>query len=436
MYPNPQDVLPLPPHPDLHHYRKRAKDLVKACSSGDHAAIRAWAVRWVRDLLELQSDSDRAQHMRGAERYVERCADQVADFARERLAAAECTLAQAQFVIARAHGFESWPKLARHLEALGGARTPVSDFEMAADAIIAGDRATLERLLRESPDLVHARSSRQHRATLLHYISANGVENYRQETPSNIVEIARLLLDAGAEVDAEADMYGGGATTFGLAVTSAHPRLAGVQNELADLLLERGARIGPGSVQSCLMNGCPEAAEYLAQRGVPLGLSEAAGIGRLDLVERHFDERRSLADPAWRQEVGGALMMAIWYERGDVVAFLLDRGFDPGWKVRDNGESRTALHLASYEGRVAIVELLLQHDAPVNVTDDVHGTTPLVWALHAWLVEGREDQASYRSVVRMLAEAGAVVKAEWIDDDRVRADPELFGALVRRVAES
>ncbi len=431
MYPNPQDVLPLPPRPDLYHYRKRAKDLVKACSSADPAAIRAWAMRWVRDLLELQSDSDRAPHIRDAERYT----DQVAAFARERLAAG-CALAQAQFVIARAHGFESWPRLAHHLEALGGARTPVSAFEEAADAIIAGDRGTLERLLRESPDLVHARSSRQHRATLLHYISANGVENFRQETPSNIVEIARLLLDAGAEVDAEADVYGGGATTFGLTMTSAHPRLAGVQNDLADLLLERGARIGPGSVRSCLMNGCPEAAEYLARRGVPLDLEEAAGIGRLDLVERPFDEGRSLADPAWREEVGRALMMAIWYERRDVVAFLLDRGFDPAWKVRDDGESRTALHLASYEGRVAIVELLLQREAPVNVTDDFYGTTPLVWALHAWLVEERKDEASYRSVVRMLAQAGAVVKAEWIDDDRVRADPELFAALMRRAAES
>jgi len=379
MYPNPQDVLPLPPRPDLHQYRKRAKDLVKACRSGDPAALRTWAARWVRDLLELQPEGDRAHHLRDAERY----ADQVAGFARERLTGTPGALAQAQFVIARAHGFESWPRLAHHLEALGGSRTPVSAFEEAADAIIAGDRVTLERLLDEHPDLVHARSSRQHRATLLHYVAANGVENYRQETPPNIVEIARLLLDAGAAVDAEADMYGGGATTLGLAMTSAHPRRAGVQNDLADLLLERGARIGSGSVRSCLMNGCPEAAEYLARRGVPLDLEEAAGIGRLDLVERYFDEPRSLADPAWRQEVGDALMMAVWYERTDVVAFHLDRGFDPAWKARGHGESRTALHLAAYEGRVAIVELLLRHAAPVNVTDDVHGTTPLVWALHA-----------------------------------------------------
>jgi hypothetical protein len=430
MYPNPQDVLPLPPHPDLHHYRKRAKDLVKACSARDAAAVGEWAARWVRDLLELQSSGERAQRERDSERY----AAQVAGFARDSLTAG-CSLAQAQFVIARAHGFESWPKLVHHLESLGGTATPVSAFEEAADAIIGGDRVTLERLLREDPDLVHARSSRQHRATLLHYVSANGVENYRQETPPNIVDIARLLLDSGAEVDAEADMYGGGATTFGLTVTSAHPRLAGVQIDLAELLLERGARIGPGSVQSCLMNGCPEAAEYLARRGVPLGLGEAAGIGRLDIVEQHFDRSRTLADLEWRREVGGALMMAVWYGRTDTVAFLLDSGFDPGWKIRDGEDNRTALHLASYEGRVAIAELLLRRKAPVNVTDDLHGTTPLVWALHAWLVEGRKDQESYRTVVRMLVEAGAVVKAEWIDDARVRADADLCEVLMRQVAD-
>jgi hypothetical protein len=69
----------------------------------------------------------------------------------------------------------------------------------------------------------------------------------------------------------------------------------------------------------------------------------------------------------------------------------------------------------------------------VNVPDDVYGTTPLVWALHAWLVEGRKDETSYRAVVRLLADAGAIVKPEWIDDDRVCADPELYAALMRRV---
>ena len=46
MYPNPQDAVPLPPHPDLEQYRKRAKELLKAAKAGPDA-IRAWAVAWV-----------------------------------------------------------------------------------------------------------------------------------------------------------------------------------------------------------------------------------------------------------------------------------------------------------------------------------------------------------------------------------------------------
>jgi len=39
---------------------------------------------------------------------------------------------------------------------------------------------------------------RRHHATLLHYVGANGIESFRQKTPANAVDIARLLLDAGA----------------------------------------------------------------------------------------------------------------------------------------------------------------------------------------------------------------------------------------------
>jgi len=43
MFPNPQDALPIPPHPSLEQYKKRAKDLVKAARSEDADAIRVWA---------------------------------------------------------------------------------------------------------------------------------------------------------------------------------------------------------------------------------------------------------------------------------------------------------------------------------------------------------------------------------------------------------
>jgi hypothetical protein len=274
---------------------------------------------------------------------------------------------------------------------------------------------------------VRTRSSREHHATLLHYVSANGVENYRQRTPANIVSIARGLLDAGAPVDAEADVYGGGATTLGLVVTSSPPRDAGVQIALADLLLERGARVDKDIVRSCLMNGCPEAAAHMAARGASLTLEEAAGVGRVDLVARHFEPPRTVSNA----DAAAALMMASWHDRLDVVRFLLAHGVDVATRAPEDGD--TALHIAAYQGSVALVALLLERGAPVNVTDARYRTPPLVWALHAWLVDGRGGAEGYRRVLHMLADAGADVKKEWLDDDRLRADPELYAALSRRV---
>ena len=135
MYPNPQDVVPLPGRSDLAQYRKQAKDLSKACKSRGRDGVREWAERW----------------MAGA-------GDQFVDFAWARLSSeGTCALSDAQVTIARAYGFLSWPKFARHIEDLQLVNTAVSVFETAADAIVAGDLATLERLLRDDPSLVHAR---------------------------------------------------------------------------------------------------------------------------------------------------------------------------------------------------------------------------------------------------------------------------------------
>ena len=62
--------------------------------------------------------------------------------------AARCALTDAQLFVARGHGFASWPKFAKHLEALARANSPISKFEAAVDAIVGGDLATLKKLLR------------------------------------------------------------------------------------------------------------------------------------------------------------------------------------------------------------------------------------------------------------------------------------------------
>ncbi|MEO7363766.1 MAG: hypothetical protein ABI120_25770 [Gemmatimonadaceae bacterium] len=157
-------------------------------------------------------------------------------------------------------------------------------FEDAADAIISGDLPLLRNMLSDTPELIRERSTRAHNSTLLHYVSANGVEDCRQITPPDILEITRLLLDAGAEVDATSNAYGGGSTTLSLTATCAHPRLAGVQLALIDLLIERGAVIGPLDTadcmpRACLANGCPEAAAHLLKRGArPDNLHGAAAV--------------------------------------------------------------------------------------------------------------------------------------------------------------
>jgi hypothetical protein len=113
---------------------------------------------------------------------------------------------------------------------------------------VRGDRDMLEALLREDPSLAGARSARRHHATLLHYVAANGVEGWRQRTPPNAVDIARLLLDAGADPNALADMYDAKCTTLSMLVSSSPPADAGLQLALAELLVERGATLeAPGS---------------------------------------------------------------------------------------------------------------------------------------------------------------------------------------------
>src|SRR5438105_3332859 len=192
------DAIPLPARPSLEQYKKQAKDLLKAIKSSDATAIRRWADQWL------------APH----------------DWPRitEQLRATPIDrLSDVQFFIARAHGFESWPKFAKHIEALRQRTSLDLMFEAAADAIVSGDIATLTRLLSENAQLIRARSSREHHSTLLHYVSANGIEDFRQKTPPNIVEITKLLLDSGADVNAESAAYGGHSTTLGLAATSLHP---------------------------------------------------------------------------------------------------------------------------------------------------------------------------------------------------------------------
>jgi ankyrin repeat protein len=409
MFPNSQDALPLPRRPNLERYEKLAKDLVKACKADDEDAIGDWAEKWVTALAKQSG----VKFIRPLPVVTTRWTDQVAGFVKRSLEEYDgrCRLTDAHSMIARTHGFAGWARFSKHLKALRTKNSAIARFEAAADALIKGDIRTLKRRLREDPQLVHARSTRDHAATLLHYVSANGVEGYRQKTPANIVAIAELLLKAGAEVDAEADMYTGGATTLGLVATSVHPFLAGVQNPLMQILLDYGADIDyttaggnrQSAVLGALANGRPEAAAYLAARGAWLNLEAAAGVGRLDVVKSFFKKQGSRKTALRKERLRSAFLYACGCGQKDIVEFLLDQGVD----LSDGGgDGQTPLHWAVIDGRLEVVKLLLRYKPPLE-SRNIYGGTVLGQTL--WSAAHGGDLKVYTEIIETLIAAGAKV---------------------------
>jgi ankyrin repeat protein len=433
------DAHPLPLRPNLEQYKKLAKDFQHACKSSDSSAIRNCAARWGEKLAGLQGLEITPEVRLKIDFEAERMEQRWRKFKETNERAARCLLADAQFFIAREHGFASWPKFARHLEGLARANSPVSTFEAAVDAIVNGDLARLEKLLSENPKLAQARSTRDHRSTLLHYVSANGVEDFRQKTPQNIVEITKLLLNAGADVNAESDAYGGRSTTLGLAATSWHPENAGVQLPLMELLIDHGAIIdgpdGGSEVNGCLHNGRGEAAEFFASHGARLDLEGAAGVGRLDVVKSFFNDDGSLKPPATQEQMKDGFAWACEFGRTSVVEFLLHRDMEIDVKLKHNGQ--TGLHWAAFGGHVDTVKLLLEHGAPIDAKDESFGGTPLGWALYGWGAPENPGRADYYEVVALLARAGAKLDPESDEDDedrrrateRMRSDSRMLAAL-------
>jgi ankyrin repeat protein len=420
------DTLPLPPRPDIEQYRKRAKLLVDAANSADPDAVTQWATDWLKALTRLL-DVEITPFVQGSfDRAVGRLTEEVTTRKNKaRDASGKFALSDAQHLIAQAHSYENWASLAAEIESLRTVSRS-SMFERAADAVVTGDLATLDELLLKNPGLIREHSSRTHHATLLHYVAANGVEDFRQKTPPNAVGVAERLLAAGADVNALADTYGKDLyqTTMNLLVSSMHPAEAGLQSALVEVLLNHGAAIdgleNNGSpILTALAFGYRDAADTLARRGAAIShVVIAAAVGRLDLVQRWVLDPNTLAKdhgpyvgPYWVHipddttgQIELALAWACKFGRDAVAMYLLDLGVSA--RAQDN-DRMTALHWASARGMLDVMERLIVKGAELEATNTWGGT---VVDSAAWFAANSPmPGVDYPDVIDQLLAAGADV---------------------------
>jgi hypothetical protein len=276
--------------------------------------------------------------------------------------------------------------------------TAASPFERAVCAVVDGDEGHLRGLLTLHPDLVRERAAAPHRATLLHYVGANGIEP--QRSPKNAPAIARMLLEAGAEVDALGPVYDDPYNTpLCLAVTSIHTFMAGVQAKLVDVFIDHGARIDGvkdegGPLGCALLFGYTRAAERLAVRGARVdNIVYAAGLGRTDLVRymlatgtgiqtitRRADDRAgrfSFPIPRDANAPEVAMIVAAIHNRAAVLRAFLDAEIDVNATPFCN---QTPLHFAAQLGCTDVLEELLARGADVRVVETQFNQTPSEWA--------------------------------------------------------
>lgn len=345
-------VKRLPTRPNLEHLKNQAKDLLKG-----HAAHEASVAQRMREFHPMFAGATDAA-----------------------IFAAKVTLSAAQFAIAREYGIPNWVRLKAHVEspALAGElnlphheRIEDARFRRAVELMDTGDVAGLRKYLKQNPGLVRQRvvfegGNYFRNPSLLEFIAENPVR--RGTLPENVVEIARIILDAGTE-QAALDK------TLELVATGRVPRECGVQSALIDLLCDRGAR-ADGALRPAAVHGEFGAVEALLANGAEIDLPVAAALGRTE-------EFRTLLPSSDGDDRPWALALAAQFGRAEMVRMLLDAGVDPNRYNPPGAHSHsTPLHQAAAGGHAEVVRLLLERGARADLKDLLWQGTATDWARH------------------------------------------------------
>ncbi len=263
-----------------------------------------------------------------------------------------------------------------------------------------GDVDALTDEIAADPALVRARSVAPHRATLLHYVAANGIADELQRQVANADAVAAVLVAAGAEVDAPCAAYGADyQTTLDLLVSSDHPCEAGVTGRLVRLLCAAGA-----AVNGRADNGSPLATAlcFAILDGVDALIAcgartdnaiFAAAAGNTEAVATWVERSAEAAArpvPAFlplaadrRTAAEQARVFACMCGRIDVATRLVRQGVDVNASPPGSHWTATPLHTAAGQGQPEVVALLLAHGADPTLRDARYQGTALDWSRHA-----------------------------------------------------
>jgi ankyrin repeat protein len=290
----------------------------------------------------LRAQPDLDQLKRQAKELLETFRAGNADAAAEVLAhyggadTATFALHDAQLVLARSYGFGSWPKLKAYVD--GATITRLTD------AVRAGDVARVRAMLNARPELANMAMAENDERRALHLAVLD-------RAPAMV----RLLMERGADARTGIYPHRGATTALAIATERGYDEIVTIINE------EEHRRIGARAAGSVTPS-----AGALAENDA------AAAVRRGDagwLRARHAAGAlvNTIGDS------GGLLTLAVTHDRADMLALLLDLGFDPNERTRLE-DVEEIVYSAGFPlwrcaalGRHAMAEMLLTHGANPNV---------------------------------------------------------------------
>lgn len=407
---------PLPARPDLEQYKKQAKELLKAYRAADAETIRR--VKTNHPRFEKLSEPGFA----------------ISKFA----------LADAQLVIAREHGFESWPKFARRVEALANANSipslenPTAAFIEAAVwfgtleraeqilaaypqiaqgsihvAAILGDDATVRRFIARDRANATAKAPPFDGDALI-YLCLSKYLRLDKKRSDAFLRAATALLDAGADPNTgftAKDEYGDfESALYGAAAVAQHA-------ELTRLLLQRGADPNdvetpyhsPESYDNSALHVLVESGKLTADSLTTMLLRKADNHdyhGMKYLLQHGADPNRMTR---WHYT---ALQQALRRDNSiDLLDLLLDNGADP--TLPNESDGRTGIEMAARRGRSDALSSFSRRGITVELTTVARAIAACAQDQPAVLRSLIDSEADGRNLRQQLLADGNTLLAEF-----------------------